>query len=150
VLPRYCLRRCCYILTSWRLRAGSVAAAVAILCGVAAACMVLTASGVTRPARQELLAYPQQYPEKQLSAGLPARAQMLGPKAASFVRRWSEQAEQAAMSPKKQILALKAQGVPIIFPSSVIDMSGNLQKMVCLLVLLPLLPPLVPYIGVSQ
>lgn len=108
----------------------AAAVAVASLCGVAAACILLTASGVAKPApATELLGYAERYPEQQLAANLPARAQMLGPKAASYVRRWSEQAAQAAMSPKEQILALKAQGVPVIFPSKVTDASGNLNKM---------------------
>ena len=105
-------------------RGTTAAAAVAALCGVAAACVLLTATGIGRPAPQaELLDIPKpQY-----------REQQLGLKAASYVRRWSEQAQQAAMSPKEQILALKAQGVPIIFPSKVSDESGNLQKMVSLI-----------------
>ena len=112
-------------------RSGSAAAAAAVAVGgVAAACLLLMAGGIGRPAgRAELLRAPVQYPEQQL-AGSEGQAQMLGPRAASYVRRWSEQAEAAAQSPKEQILALKAQGVPIIFPSKVTDASGNLQKMV--------------------
>ena len=113
----------------------SSGAAVAALCGVAAACVLLMAGGIGRPAAQaELLGFPGQYPEQQLAAEeLPERQTQLGLRASSYVRRWSQQAEvaAAAMSPKKQILALKAQGVPIIFPSKVTDQSGNLQKMVC-------------------
>ena len=110
-------------------RSGSAAAAAVAVGGIAAACLLLMAGGIGRPAaRTELLGAPPQYPEQQLAAA--GEPQVLGPRAASYVRRWSQQAEAAAQSPKEQILALKAQGVPIIFPSKVTDMSGNLQKMV--------------------
>ena len=106
----------------------SLVVGVASLCGVAFACVLLL-TGVLKPARTELVGYPQYYPGQQLvSERTPAL--LLGPKAASYVRRWDEQGRAAAMSPKEQILALKAQGVPVIFPSVVTDASGNLKKMV--------------------
>ncbi len=111
-------------------RSGWAAAVAVAAGGVAAACLLLMAGGIGRPAeRGELLGAPVQYPEQQLAVS-DGQTQVLGPRAASYVRRWSQQAEAAAQSPKAQILALKAQGVPIIFPSKVTDTSGNLQKMV--------------------
>lgn len=109
----------------------SGALVLAVVSGVLVGVIVLTANGVGRPdAGVELLNYPRPY-EQLAAAPLAARpASVLGPRAASYVRRWSEKAEVAAMSPKKQLLALKAQGVPVIFPSNIIDESGNLAKMV--------------------
>ena len=93
--------------------------------GVAMACLLVTRPRAPRHA--ELLGWsPAQQLVEERSA--PPRAQQLGPKAASYVRRWTEAAETAAVSPKAQILALKAQGVPVIFPTSVTDASGRLQK----------------------
>ena len=93
--------------------------------GVTMACLLVTRPRALRHA--ELLGWS---PAQQLVAEVsaPPRAQQLGPKAASYVRRWTEAAETAAVSPKAQILALKAQGVPVIFPTSVTDASGRLQK----------------------
>ena len=110
----------------------AVGAALAVVCGVAAACVLLVVTGFGKPAGEtELLGFTQQHvSSQQLAAQIPRRTQQLGPRAASYVRRWSEQAEAAAMSPKEQLLALKAQGVPVIFPAKVTDKSGNLQKMV--------------------
>ncbi len=109
----------------------SLVVGVASLCGVAFACVLLL-TGVLKPARTELVGYPQYYPPAQRQQLVSERtpALLLGPKAASYVRRWDEQGRAAAMSPKEQILALKAQGVPVIFPSVVTDASGNLKKMV--------------------
>lgn len=90
----------------------------------------MTINSAGKPAATaELLGYPQRPYEQLAAAPLSERPAVLGPKAASYVRRWSEKAEVAAMSPKEQLLALKAQGVPVIFPSKVTDESGNLAKM---------------------
>ena len=105
---------------------------LAVVSGVPVGVILMTANGAGKPAATaELLGYPQRPYEQLAAAPLSDRPAVLGPKAASYVRRWSEKAEVAAMSPKAQLLALKAQGVPVIFPSKVTDESGNLAKMVC-------------------
>ena len=114
-------------------RAGAVAVVLAAASGLAVGVVLMAANSAGRsavPAETELLGYPRPYEALATAPLAAAQPAVLGPRAASYVRRWSAKAEEAAMSPKEQLLALKAQGVPVIFPSKVIDESGNLDKMV--------------------
>jgi uncharacterized membrane protein YgcG len=110
-------------------RGSPLAMALSALCGVAAACIVLRMTSVRSSVPVALLGYGPLYPQQQqLAAGLPFRENVLGPKAASYVRRWDELAQAAVMSPQAQISELRAQGVPVIFPSLVTDASGKAVK----------------------
>lgn len=115
------------------MRSPAAAVVLAAVSGLAVGVVLMAYNSAGRtavPAQTELLGYPRPYEALAASRLSAAPPRTLGPRAASYVRRWSAKAEEAAMSPKEQLLALKAQGVPVIFPSKVIDESGNLDKMV--------------------
>eukprot|EP00286_Rhodomonas_abbreviata_P003607 CAMPEP_0181347738 /NCGR_PEP_ID=MMETSP1101-20121128/34037_1 /TAXON_ID=46948 /ORGANISM="Rhodomonas abbreviata, Strain Caron Lab Isolate" /LENGTH=267 /DNA_ID=CAMNT_0023459969 /DNA_START=78 /DNA_END=881 /DNA_ORIENTATION=+ len=114
---------------------------VASVAGLATACVLLMA-GVFKPAGPTELYQPEGFQRQSL-----ANSEQL--QAASYIDKWSHLASPDFQSPM-EILAANKAGIPVIYPMSVVDKSGKLQKMVPAPMLRAIQKPLFNMVPQSQ
>ncbi|KAJ1491276.1 hypothetical protein T484DRAFT_1774901 [Baffinella frigidus] len=101
---------------------GGRQALVALLGGLAVACLLVAGGIFRKPASTGLL---QMHNRRQTM--LENRAMPLGRAATAFVDQWTHLASPDFQSPM-EVLSARAAGVPVIYPSVVMDKSGALQR----------------------